>query len=367
MTLPLYRLPKGMTPMPGDSGHRGLWYDKFCDQWRYERSPGSGRGNWSLKSDGSGSPKLKWISQFEGAVGSKELLEAYANRLADLIEARGGKWVIATARSRFVTGLGRSHPVENGFAWHPTLGTPYLAGSSLKGLTHAWALGEFPRHEVEEVLGTAGSVGKVGFLDAVPVAPVELEADVLTPHYANWTEQEPPGDWRSPSPVPFLVAARGLPMIFGVVPTCSVGRQDVARVFEWMTSALDSAGAGAKTAIGYGQFTVDEEHPFAARRREARRQREAQATPTGRWRQRLAGCTEEELLSAVREHLIENPLSDPDERRAFVQVIVETGKVASWRRGEKTEARTGTGGRKLRERGNAVRAAAEDFGIELPQ
>ena len=36
--------------------------------------------------------------------------------LAALIESRGGRWEAFTSASRFVTGLGRSHPVENGFA-----------------------------------------------------------------------------------------------------------------------------------------------------------------------------------------------------------------------------------------------------------
>ena len=36
-------------------------------------------------------------------------------RLAALIEGRGGRWEVFTSTYRFVTGLGRGHPVENGF------------------------------------------------------------------------------------------------------------------------------------------------------------------------------------------------------------------------------------------------------------
>ena len=46
---------------------------------------------------------------------------------------------VFTTDGRFVTGTGRSHSVENGFAWHPTLGTPYLSGSSVKGMIRARA------------------------------------------------------------------------------------------------------------------------------------------------------------------------------------------------------------------------------------
>src|ERR1035441_6966625 len=70
---------------------------------------------------------------------------------------------------------GRSHPVENGFVWHPTLGVPYLPGSSIKGL-----IGQPDR---ENVLGSKTRVGRVICLDAVPTCPVRLEADVMTPHY----------------------------------------------------------------------------------------------------------------------------------------------------------------------------------------
>jgi CRISPR-associated protein Cmr6 len=34
--------------------------------------------------------------------------------------------------------LGNPHPVEKGFLWHPTLGTPSLPGSGVKGLVRAW-------------------------------------------------------------------------------------------------------------------------------------------------------------------------------------------------------------------------------------
>ena len=31
----------------------------------------------------------------------------------------------------------------------------------------------------------------------------------MTPHFAGWTEQGPPGDWLSPTPIPFLTTAAG--------------------------------------------------------------------------------------------------------------------------------------------------------------
>ncbi len=172
MARPLYRLLEGVVLAP-DSGHRGLWYDKFCDTWS---------DDWHLRTVGETNPKLKWITRASGDVGSAQDLRDYAERFANLVDARGGEYLIAASESRFVTGLGLSHPVENGFAWHPTLGTPYLPGSSVKGLTKSWAQGEQQCPEdVARIFGLAGQIGTVVFLDAVPVQPVRVEPDVLTP------------------------------------------------------------------------------------------------------------------------------------------------------------------------------------------
>ena len=260
MTRPL---PEFASPSPKArprDGHAGLWFDKFCDRWRVQ-----GR-TWSMKSgkgdDGKG-PKLEWIDTLTNRrVGTARQIDECASRMVRLIDRRGGRFAVFSTESRFVTGLGRSHPVENGFAWHPTLGTPYLPGSSVKGLVRAWAGLDAdpspPCATVERLLGDLGTAGDISFLDAVPIEPVQLEADVMTPHYAGWTRKEPPGDWCSPVPIPFLVTAAKTPFLFGVVP-CDAGAEDLCAVMSWLCSALAWNGAGAKTAVGYGRFGKDDE------------------------------------------------------------------------------------------------------------
>ena len=39
-------------------------------------------------------------------------------------------------------------------------------------------------------------------METVPIEAVRLEADVMTPHYAGWSADEPPGDWMPPAPIP---------------------------------------------------------------------------------------------------------------------------------------------------------------------
>ncbi len=256
MILPLYDSASSGPPKRGSGGHAGLWFDKFCDKWTIEGD------SWSMSSDGRRNSKLDWIRTLTGGtVGSNAQIEEAAHRTIRLVEGRGGKCMIHIAESRFVTGLGRSHPVENGFAWHPTLGTPYLPGSSVKGMARAWATqdggpGSNPE-PVNRLFGEPGRAGEVCFLDAIPTEPVQLEADVMTPHYAGWTREDPPGDWCSPTPIPFLVTAAHTSFLFSVMPRCATAKADTETAMKWIREALEWAGAGAKTAVGYGRFAPD--------------------------------------------------------------------------------------------------------------
>lgn len=205
--------------------------------------------------------KLEWIQETAGqVVGIRDHIQESAWRLMKLTRMLDGRTQVYATESRFVTGLGRSHPVENGFAWHPTLGTPFLPGSSVKGMVRAWAKAEQEdQGDWKRILGSQKQVGSVRFLDAVPVGPVSLEADVMTPHYGGWTCEDPPGDWRSPTPIPFLTTALGTRFVFGIVPTSATQDGDLDTVSGWLDKALKWAGAGAKTAVGYGRMKRDEQ------------------------------------------------------------------------------------------------------------
>lgn len=258
MARPLYMSAAQHPTARGPEGNAGLWFDKFCDRWRVSGTA------WSMSADESGNnPKLEWIRGLAVAsMGVQAQLAEFSSRLMQLVARRGGQVALFKTESRFVTGLGRRHPVENGFAWHPTLGAPYLPGSSIKGMVRSWAREQVEpspdRDVVSRLLGCPGRAGGVCFLDAVPVTPVQVEADVMTPHYAGWNEGDPPGDWCSPTPIPFLATAAGTKFLFGVVPCASLQDGDLDTVFGWLESALAWAGAGAKTAVGYGRMVRDE-------------------------------------------------------------------------------------------------------------
>ena len=359
MTRPLYaeavREPVSRLPR----GHAGLWYDKFC---------------WGLS---GGSSKLAWINTVtDSPVGSAEHLAEHSSRIVQLVESRSGRWAALTTESRFVTGLGRSHPVENGFAWHPTLGVPFLPGSSVKGMARAWAKMEgTPRAQIERIFGEQDHGGGVTFLDAVPVQPVRLEADLMTPHYAGWTEDDPPGDWRSPTPVPFLTTATGATFLFAVLPGRGDDADDLDAAWGLVADALAWAGAGTKTAVGYGRLNYDgqETHRLVERNAEAgrvraeeKRRSEAMKTPEGRWRVEVEDLRELQLLDLVRVQLEGNGLEDWDERRAFAAAImsVHGDMVALWKTGRKQDAVTNVGRRRLRDRAELIEQAIGNAGAE---
>ena len=367
---------------PQRPGHAGLWYDKYCNRWSvdpngWNLSTGSGRDN----------PKLQWIDKVANGtpVGAEEQIKEYTHRMARLVRGRAGRFSVFETESRFVTGIGLSHPVENGFAWHPTLGTPYLPGSSVKGLVRAWATTEeAPRPDpkiVERVFGAADAsvstphVGRVCFLDAVPVTPVKLDADVMTPHYANWNPDNPPGDWCSPIPIPFLAVAAKTCFLFNAIPRfgptadglgaashTDPTADDLELVFSWLESALEWSGAGAKTAVGYGRFRRDEKTTRGLKNRlddeerihrEESEQREAMKSPEGRWRFELKDLSETQLLDKVRIHLEKERIEDPEERWAFAEVVWATGYPEFWQKGS-TKTQTNVGKKKLRQRAQLI-------------
>ncbi|RJQ72323.1 MAG: type III-B CRISPR module RAMP protein Cmr6 [Desulfobacteraceae bacterium] len=257
-------LPRYQPPLPAnkpDNANTGLWYDKFCNQWNVD---------WKIEARG----KLEWIQTITGKCGDGTLLKEHTDRLKALAERRGGGDKVFFSLYRFVSGLGREHPVENGFAWHHSLGTPYLPGSSVKGMLRSYLTTwtETARADITRIFGPREdknnhAVGSAIFLDALPTQPVTLKADVMTPHYGPYYQHDEttPGDWHSPVPIPFLTVAENSKFLFAVLPRTRSEQdtKDCEAALSWLTEALETTGAGAKTAIGYGRFKPKPEtiHP----------------------------------------------------------------------------------------------------------
>lgn len=239
--LPLY----AHDPKPKLTGNAGLRFDKFFDLWN-DKGDGIPDGD-----------KFNWVKRFSGPVGDQDQLDEYANRTRKLAAALHGIIFKAKTEGRLIAGTGRSHPIEVGFAWHHTLGVPYIPGSGLKGIVKTWAE-EWQQQKRGDLLGVMERVGQVVFLDALPTEPVKLAADVMTPHYRDYYQdpsgKTPPGDWLSPNPIPFLTVADRQEFLFAVVPADPGHAQCCNPAIELLQQALAELGAGAKTAAGYGRF-----------------------------------------------------------------------------------------------------------------
>jgi CRISPR-associated protein Cmr6 len=282
-------LPNFPTPPPTTrppAANTGLWFDKFCNTWNI-----SADGDWKLDSASAATPtaartttdtnpKLAWLQTVvttpSPPTPTRALLTEHVSRralLAQALDATSTSGVFSVIY-RFASGLGREHPIENGFIWHHTLGTPFLPATSVKGLVRAYAETWCPPEQkpdpatLARIFGphtadAASGVGSVIFLDAIPTAPVPLKADVMTPHYGPYyqdtTGRTVPGDWHSPTPIPFLTVADGAKFIFTLLPRpgASHAKSDCATAFRLLTDALAELGAGAKTATGYGRFKRD--------------------------------------------------------------------------------------------------------------
>jgi len=282
--LPLYG---NITPVfEFNESNAGLWYDKYCNKWCMDSNK-DGLKRWSLESFESRTsddkkesinPKIEWISTVvkkgndEKRVGSKSLLSEFHTRRKRLLNESGQEMIYLRTSGPFVTGLGRNHPVENGFAWHHTLGVPYLPGSSVKGVVRSWAASWLsqPEEDINRIFGPRDSkdhsskdhsVGSIIFLDALPIKPVQLKVDIITPHYGPYYQDEkgktPPADWHSPIPVPFLAVDSNQEFVFGLMPRRLGYPKDVndcSKAKGWLVDALKDLGGGAKTAVGYGRF-----------------------------------------------------------------------------------------------------------------
>ena len=226
--------------------------------------------------------KSDFVKRFNGTPSYSDEL---AKKTRSLVLALGGEIACYQTQGRFVTGMGNDHPTENGFTWHPTLGVPYLPASSVKGLVRGWiewnGTGHTHHADLKNWFGSqtksevSEQAGWFIFFDALPTAPVQLAADVMTPHYGKWYEQggddkkntqadTVPADWHSPVPVTFLTVKKAT-FQFGIAVRAGLNAGDQAaaqtalhQVLAVLQDALEWAGAGAKTATGYGRMEVDE-------------------------------------------------------------------------------------------------------------
>lgn len=308
--------------------HAGLWFERYFNAYQ---------SDFTDIDNNQRADYLKAIARKQH--GDTTRLKRQALRQRQLLISENGQARLMTCQGNFVTGLGNAHPLENGFTWHPTLGMPYLPGSSVKGLLRSLIETSYHGADKTEVLtlwfGSASKepddnqqAGALIFLDALPVQACDLHVEVMTPHQGDWyakCAQQPhagkaqPGDWHNPVPVTYLVA-RNLTLQFAVLPRPGAPQVDFNHVWQALEHALAWLGAGAKTAIGFGQFAAN---PSAeAKLGEEAQQAHAQQQQNA---QMAAASPHEKLILELEQAINQLPegLSPSDQRFSDVMALIE--------------------------------------------
>jgi len=266
-------------PLPGDTRsvletgrlqphNYGLRIDRLllCDQ-----------SSWEL----ANSSKQRFVPSVNGRrqlafeAEAKAALEAYKARWDSVLSVLQGYSVqtfTLCAASRVIVGLGAESVLETSIRLHRIYGFPIIPGSALKGLARSYAKLVEGKDETDAtftaVFGKSppdASAGQVIFFDAVPVNPtsLQLDLDVMNPHYSQYYQGEntPPADYLSPIPVFFLAIAPGSEFLFAVA---SREARLAQQAQSWLQAGLQKMGIGAKTTAGYGLWESKQYQAIAA-------------------------------------------------------------------------------------------------------
>ncbi|MEM2619316.1 MAG: type III-B CRISPR module RAMP protein Cmr6 [Candidatus Hadarchaeales archaeon] len=194
-------------------------------------------------------------------------VDQWLNELKEALERAGYQTICIDAKleDRGVFGVSQrfgEYLFEVGLEFDPYFNLPIIPGPSLKGATRSMyeVLREGNWPSPEEIFGDRETAGKVVFLDAYPIRPGRGKAilfpDVITPHYKGRSGEDLLEEFGwEPRPITYLCLAPGTTFRFiaGVV-------KDFKHVLEQTLLETLTWGLGAKTAVGYGRFRVEEGH-----------------------------------------------------------------------------------------------------------
>lgn len=348
--LPFYKTHgKHLENLPAGTSTKanlGLFFGRFFSWSSYD-----------LKDKQHIEAKTRFLKQFTYKdFGNRSQLERLALRQMLLNQALKSEILFMRSDWHWVTGMGNSHPLENGFTWHHSLAMPYLPGSSVKGLLRSFCeLNQLPKAQMRQWFGSESKnpedctadnqAGELLFFDAIPCDVVDILPDVMTPHTGDWQEKgsegkTAPADWHDPNPVGFLVAKK-LRLMFSLAlaPHSTLTQQELATAKAWLEQALGFLGAGAKTATGYGTMSPDVEAQQKFQRLLQSRQESLQQLQAVK-QQAAARQQMSEQQRLIADLLAD--LSNEQTKAAAMQQVeaLANGGVASWSAADRAELAT---------------------------
>jgi CRISPR-associated protein Cmr6 len=280
---------------------------------------------------------------------------------------------VGELKGRLAINLADSLIQNAGICLDRLFGLPYIPGSAVKGVCRHKALGELRAAQGIErarvfdifcaVFGTAendfmngelcdyrdlvanrpmNQRGLVAFLPAYPVNEAEAVVDLTNVHYPDYYRTGAIENLAKerPQPNPFPAVEVGAQFAFCLVLSRSDTDKSVLEAaHRWLQAALTVEGLGAKTAAGYGWFSMRPdvlEQVLAEEQREAKaaaakikaesearmkaeeeERRKAALSPVDRTKDELMNMNDEAFAQFAKA-LAEKT---PDEQRAFISLL----------------------------------------------
>lgn len=287
----------------------------------------------------------------------KDLMAALQARLEqsfNTVPANNRLQIAAISTAPFTTGLGNEHPLENGFAFLNPYGLPYLPGSGVKGVmrqaARELASGDWgDNHGWDDVAITVlfgkesqdGDTeyfrGVLTFWDVIPqIKGDSLAVEIMTPHQGHYYQNgQSPHDSGQPVPISFLTVPAGSGFTFHV--QCNLFRLQnsalkLAQNSQWkklLEAAFEHAfawlGFGAKTAVGYGAMTEDQQ-----KKAEQQMALNKQQEIARKEREKVAREQEIATMSPVDKAIAEYLDGRPDKNQPEINALLAGLKQNKW-------------------------------------
>lgn len=316
---------------------------------------------------------------------------------------------IGQLEGRLAINLADSLIQNSGICLDRLFGLPYVPGSAVKGVCRHAALDELcnasenTKPELFKifcaVFGTSESdfksgdltafnsllqgtdpnqKGTVAFLPAYPVNEAKIVVDLTNVHYPDYYHSGHEADQsrERPQPNPFPAVESGAQFAFCLVLNSMSEDPNLLRAAtRWLHIAITERGLGAKTASGYGWFSIQDqvlqsieeeerlEAEAAAAKRAAAREKVESAMKEAQRRQSLSpqDLASEDLLKLRDEDfaLFAKEISAKEElmQRAFCNLLLEN---------KEKRQRWKTWRKKKPDLANGIREVADKLNIKLP-
>ena len=219
----------------------------------------------------NGKREIKKINTIKLSQVQKGVLDFHQRDYLRAISEMGQEYIILKVKSTspYISGLGEPHVTETGLTLHGTYGVPFLAGSGIKGMFHAWCLEAFGGskaqlndRDLQSLFGVEGEDGtdrEKGILTFHDVLFPELivEPDIMTSHNMKYYDTGVLTEGENTNPVNFMRVKFSGEAALIISSDSRESKYNLEEIVSWLATALEEYGLGAKTAIGYGRFSAE--------------------------------------------------------------------------------------------------------------